>query len=108
ILTQKTAALGIGDPLDPRTRFAELISQEHRQKVLGYIESGKRSGARVAYEADIKPPYEGGFYVPPIIFDQVSPTHRIAQEEIFGPVISVISFRDEEEAIRIANNTIYG
>jgi acyl-CoA reductase-like NAD-dependent aldehyde dehydrogenase len=76
--------------------------------VQNYIESGERDGARVVYRSDAPPPYRGGFYVPPVIFDDVSPKQRIAQEEIFGPVLSVITFRDEEEAIRIANDTIYG
>jgi acyl-CoA reductase-like NAD-dependent aldehyde dehydrogenase len=59
---------------------------------------------QTAYE----PPFAGGFYLPPTIFDDVAPHHRIAQEEIFGPVLSVMPFRDEMEAIRIANATTYG
>src|SRR5262245_20565670 len=106
ILIEKSGALGMGDPLDPKTKFAAVVSQGHKQKVQGYIDSGKKDGAKVAYQSDAKPPYEGGFYVPPVIFDRVSPGQKIAQEEIFGPVVSVISFRDEEEAIRIANSTI--
>jgi acyl-CoA reductase-like NAD-dependent aldehyde dehydrogenase len=109
LVIERCAALKLGDPLDPKTRFGAVVSREHRQKVLGYIESGRgEGGARTAYESTERAPFERGFYVPPVIFDQVSPEQRIAQEEIFGPVLSVISFRDEEEAIRIANGTIYG
>ena len=108
ILIEKSAALGMGDPLNPQTKFAAVVSEGHRQKVLGYIDSGRKEGARIAYQSDAKAPYEEGFYVPPVIFDKVSPGQRIAQEEIFGPVVSAIEFRDEDEAIKIANDTIYG
>ena len=108
MLIEKSAALGLGDPLDPKTTFAALVSNGHKQKVLGYINDGKKDGARIAYQSDAIPPYDGGFYVAPVIFDNVSAGQRIAQEEIFGPVVSVINFRDEEEAIKIANGTIYG
>jgi acyl-CoA reductase-like NAD-dependent aldehyde dehydrogenase len=108
IIIKKCAALGMGDPLSAQTKFAAVVSQGHQDKVRSYIESGRKEGARTAYHSDAKSPYEGGFYVPPVIFDQVSPRQRIAQEEIFGPVVSVIGFRDEEEAIKIANSTIYG
>jgi acyl-CoA reductase-like NAD-dependent aldehyde dehydrogenase len=108
ILIKRSAALGMGDPLNPQTRFAAVVSQGYKQKVEGYIESGKKDGTKVAYQSEAQAPFEGGFYVPPVIFDEVSPGQKIAQEEIFGPVVSVISFRDEEEAIKIANSTIYG
>jgi len=108
ILIRKTASLAPGDPLNPSCRFGALVSRGHQQKVLGYIESGKRDGAKVVYQSCALAPFSKGFYVPPVIFDHVSPEQRIAQEEIFGPVLSVVTFRDEEEAIRIANSTIYG
>jgi acyl-CoA reductase-like NAD-dependent aldehyde dehydrogenase len=108
ILTGKAAALSPGDPLKPETTFGALVSRDHQQKVLNYISSGERDGARMVHQSSFAPPLEGGFYVPPTIFSEVTPNQRIAQEEIFGPVLSVISFRDEEEAIRIANSTIYG
>jgi acyl-CoA reductase-like NAD-dependent aldehyde dehydrogenase len=104
----KTSGLSLGDPLGRETKFGALVSQGHQQKVLGYIESGKREGARVVYQSDSTPPFEHGFYVAPTIFDRVAPEQEIAREEIFGPVLSVISFRDEKEAIEIANRTIYG
>ena len=107
IVIKKTSALQLGDPLKAETKFGAVVSQGHKQKVLGYIDSGERD-ARMAYRSESPAPYESGFYVPPVIFDHVSPEQKIAQEEIFGPVLSVISFRDEGEAVRIANNTIYG
>jgi acyl-CoA reductase-like NAD-dependent aldehyde dehydrogenase len=108
ILIRKASSVKVGDPLDPQTKFGAVVSREHRQKVLDYIDSGINEGALLAYRSDSTAPFEGGFYVSPVIFDQVTSAHKIAQEEIFGPVVPVISFRDEEEAIRIANSTIYG
>jgi acyl-CoA reductase-like NAD-dependent aldehyde dehydrogenase len=85
-----------------------VVSQGHRRKIQSYIANGAAEGARVAYESAAPDPFPGGYYVPPVIFDNVVPEQRIAQEEIFGPVLSTITFRDEEEAINIANGTIYG
>lgn len=107
-VVRKTSTWNLGDPLKEETRFGAVVSQAHRQKVLGYIESGEEEGARIAYRSQCPAPYEHGFYVGPVIFSGVSPTQRIAQEEIFGPVLSVITFDSENEAIRIANSTIYG
>jgi acyl-CoA reductase-like NAD-dependent aldehyde dehydrogenase len=108
ILLRKAAALCSGDPLKAETKYGAVVSQEHKQKVLDYIDRGEKEGATKVYQSHASAPHEGGFYVSPVIFDRVSTRHRIAQEEIFGPVLSVISFRDEEEAIQIANGTIYG
>ena len=107
-VVSRTAEMTCGDPLESRTRFGALVSRGHRDKVLAYIESGKREGANVVHQCNALPPFGNGFYVGPVIFDGVDPGQRIAREEIFGPVLSVISFRDETEAIRIANDTIYG
>jgi acyl-CoA reductase-like NAD-dependent aldehyde dehydrogenase len=108
ILTVRAAALTPGDPLKPDTTFGALVSHAHKKKVLSYIDSAKRDGAEMVHQSVCSPPFSEGFYLPPTIFDRVSSGHRIAQEEIFGPVLSVLSFRDEDEAIRIANSTIYG
>jgi acyl-CoA reductase-like NAD-dependent aldehyde dehydrogenase len=108
ILVGKAAALSPGDPLNPETRFGAVVSEGHRAKILDYISSGEREGARKVFQSAARAPCAGGFYVPPVIFDQVAPAQKIAQEEIFGPVLSVISFRDEADAIRIANSTVYG
>jgi acyl-CoA reductase-like NAD-dependent aldehyde dehydrogenase len=87
-----------------------LISAKQEQRVLGYLRSGRDEGARVVVgggkpEGDV---YDQGFFVEPTIFDEVKPDMRIAQEEIFGPVLSVLSSTDEEEALSIANGTRYG
>lgn len=108
LLIEKSSTLIPGDPLKAETRFAALISHGHQQKVRDYIASGQSEGARIAYQSSASAPFAKGFYVPPVIFDRVLPEHRIANEEIFGPILSVLSFRDEAEAIRIANSTIYG
>jgi acyl-CoA reductase-like NAD-dependent aldehyde dehydrogenase len=108
IIIQKSSSLIPGDPLNIDTRFGALVSEGHRKKVMGYISSGESGGARIAYRSAAPAPFEGGYYVPPVIFDTVSPDQKIAQEEIFGPVLAVSSFRNEEEAIRLANSTIYG
>jgi acyl-CoA reductase-like NAD-dependent aldehyde dehydrogenase len=108
IIVGKIDALGLGDPLSPDTRFGALVSQQHKNKVLSFIDGGEGEGARMIYRSKSPAPHESGFYLGPVIFDRVSPDQRIAKEEIFGPVLSVISFRDEEEAIKIANSTVYG
>jgi acyl-CoA reductase-like NAD-dependent aldehyde dehydrogenase len=107
-VVRKVAALAPSDPLDSRTRFGALVSQEHKQKVLSYIRSGEQEGAELVHQSDASPPFEAGFYVPPTVFSEVRAEHRIAQEEIFGPVLSVMAFRDEQAAIQIANSTRYG
>jgi len=108
LVIERASVLHPGDPLEEQTTFGALVSSGHREKVLGYIASGEREGARAIYQASTPGPFPGGFYVAPVIFDEVSPVHRIAQEEIFGPVLSVLAFRDDEEAVRLANSTIYG
>jgi acyl-CoA reductase-like NAD-dependent aldehyde dehydrogenase len=108
LLIRKASMLAPGDPLKEETTFGALVSESHKNKVLGYIESGEREGAKKVHQGNLASLTERGFYVPPVIFDRVSTAHKIGQEEIFGPVLSVISFRDEEEATTIANDTIYG
>lgn len=108
LVIERAAVLNPGDPLKEPTTFGALVSTGHRDKVLGYVASGEREGARAIYRPSTSDPLPGGFYVAPVIFDEVSLGHRIAQEEIFGPVLSVLTFRDDEEAVRIANSTIYG
>lgn len=108
MLIDKVSQLRPGDPLSPRAKLGAVVSKTHQEKVHRYVEIGVSEGAKVAYRCEATPPLEEGFYASPVIFDEVRSDFRIAQEEIFGPVLSVISFRDEHEAIRIANNTIYG
>lgn len=107
-LIRKVSSLKAGDPLKPDTRYGALVSQGHQQKVMSYIERGVTDGAMPIYQCPAPPPVAGGFYAPLTVFDRVNPQHPIAQEEIFGPVLSVLSFDDDEEAVRIANGTLYG
>jgi betaine-aldehyde dehydrogenase len=105
-----TRALVVGDPLDPRTQIGSLISRAHRERVQRYLEIGTEEGARLVCGGD--PPEDstlaGGAFLRPAVFDRVTPSMRIAREEIFGPVVSILPFRDEAEAIRLANDSIYG
>ena len=100
----------VGNPLDPHVEMGPVMSEAQLKKVLQYIESGKDQGARLACGGERlnKGEYAKGYYVQPTIFDDVSPTMRIAQEEIFGPVLSVLKFKREEEAVAMANDSIYG
>jgi gamma-glutamyl-gamma-aminobutyraldehyde dehydrogenase/4-guanidinobutyraldehyde dehydrogenase/NAD-dependent aldehyde dehydrogenase len=111
-LLERVAALGRAippaDPLDPSTRTGALVDEIQTQRVLDYIESGRSEGARLALGGQRVHKESGGCYVEPTIFDGVRPAMRIAREEIFGPVLSVIGFGDLEEAIRIGNDTSYG
>jgi acyl-CoA reductase-like NAD-dependent aldehyde dehydrogenase len=97
-----------GDPLDPETRMGAIVDRTQLDRVLGYIESGRDQGADVHLGGRQVLEESGGYFVEPTIFDAVSNEMRIAREEIFGPVLATIPFADEEEAIRIANDTVYG
>jgi len=105
-----TRALRVGDPLDPETQVGSLISRAHRERVQGYLEVGRAEGARLVCggEAPASGPLARGAYLMPAVFDAVEPGMRIAREEIFGPVVSVLPFRDEEQAIALANASEYG
>jgi acyl-CoA reductase-like NAD-dependent aldehyde dehydrogenase len=104
----KLSDLNPGDPLDPATRYGALVSRAHLHKVLSYINGAEREGARLTFQGRDSTPFGGGFYVTPCVFDRVESRHAMAQEEIFGPVLSVLSFLDEAEAVKIANDTVYG
>jgi acyl-CoA reductase-like NAD-dependent aldehyde dehydrogenase len=108
LILERVAGLLPGDPLQPDTKFGAVVSEHHKEKVLKYVSLGEREGARKLYQSAIRGPYDEGFYVAPVIFDNVSPQQQIAREEIFGPVLSVLTFSTEKEAIRLANDTIYG
>jgi acyl-CoA reductase-like NAD-dependent aldehyde dehydrogenase len=99
-----------GDPLDPATNMGPLVTREAQARVLGLIDAGKREGARLEFGGTppSDPRLAGGAYVSPTLFTGVSNHMTIAQQEIFGPVASVIPFDDVEQAIAIANDTIYG
>jgi aldehyde dehydrogenase (NAD+) len=97
------------DPLDPKTRLGAIVSQEQMKTVLGYIEAGKSEGARVVAGGNRATADGGkGFFIEPTIFDDVKNDMKIAQEEIFGPVLSVLTFDDIDEVIDRANHNPYG
>lgn len=108
LLTAMVSQMKIGDPADPSVGMGPLISAAQREKVLDYIEKGKSEGNRLVYGGGIPAGMDKGFFIEPTIFDCKSNATTIAQEEIFGPVLSVIGFDTEEEAINIANDSIYG
>ncbi|APZ44165.1 aldehyde dehydrogenase [Acidihalobacter ferrooxydans] len=97
-----------GDPLDPATRVGAIVDDLQLDRVLGYIEAGKQAGATVRLGGGRMFTESGGYFVAPTIFDNVRNDMPIAQEEIFGPVLSTLAFEDEEEAVRLANDTPYG
>jgi len=109
-LVAKTRRLRLGDPRDPATDLGPLISRRQQERVLGYIEKGEQEGAKVLIGGGVPwdPALARGFFVEPTIFTEVESTMTIAQEEIFGPVLSVLRYDTEEQAIAIANDTMYG
>ena len=99
-------SLKVGDPLDAETQMGSLVSQEHREKVHGYVEKGAEEGAEVVTGGE---PVEGaGAFYPPTVLSKVESSMAVAQEEIFGPVVTIIPFEDEKDAARIANDSRYG
>lgn len=100
-------ALKIGDPLDPETQFGPLASRRHCDDVLAEIAKGKETDARLILGSDQQLD-RPGWFVAPTVFDGVQPDDRLAQHEIFGPVLSVLTFSTEEEAVTIANNSDFG
>ncbi len=103
-----TATITLGHPLEASTQMGALIDRAHLQRVLGYIEGAVADGARIALGGQQAFKDTGGFYVEATVLDQVRPDMKVAREEIFGPVLSVMSFRDEAEALRLANDSPYG
>jgi acyl-CoA reductase-like NAD-dependent aldehyde dehydrogenase len=102
-------SIRIGDPADAQTQLGPVISDRARQRILAYIELGIKEGARVATGGSAAaPPGLGGFFVEPTVLVDVRNDMRVAREEIFGPVVVVIPFRDEAEAVRLANDSPYG
>lgn len=109
-LAARTRAMVIGDPLDPATHVGALVSEAHLAKVLGYIEAGRREGARVLVggERATQGFCAGGLFVTPTIFEGCRDDMSIVRDEIFGPVMTVLDFADEDEAVSRANATPYG
>jgi aldehyde dehydrogenase (NAD+) len=104
-LAARARAIRLGDPRDPATAMGPVVSDVQMQRVLGYIDIGRNEGAELVTGGSRRG--DTGFFVEPTVFANVEPAMRISQEEIFGPVAAVIAFKDEEEAIRIANGTNY-
>jgi betaine-aldehyde dehydrogenase len=107
-VTEAVAALKVGDPLDAATQIGPLVAERQRERVLGLIEQGKAEGARVTTGGGRPADQDHGWFVEPTVFGDVDNKMTIAQEEIFGPVLSVIPFDDTDDAVRIANDSPYG
>ncbi len=101
-------SVNYGDPTNPATLQGPQVSKRQQERVLSYIEKGKREGARLVTGGGVPAHLPRGYYVEPTVFADVDPDSTIAQEEIFGPVLAVIPFEDDDDAVRIANNSIYG
>ncbi len=97
-----------GDPLEPATRFGAMVSADQMHTALRYIEGAARDGAALRLGGKRARIDSGGFYVEPTVFDGVAPQAALAREEVFGPVLAVTRFREPDEAIRLANDTVYG
>jgi aldehyde dehydrogenase (NAD+) len=108
LLKASFEAFPYGDPTDLSNMMGPLINQQQRERVLGYIEKGKAEGATLLVGGGIPASQPKGWFVEPTLFVDVDPDSTIAQEEIFGPVLSVIKYEDEDDAVRIANNSKYG
>jgi len=106
-LVENAKKCAIGKPSDEATSFGPLISANQRDKVLDFIETARTEGARVVTGGQ-KWPQSNGFYVEPTVIEDVTPDMTVVKEEIFGPVITVAKFETEEEALELANNTVYG
>jgi gamma-glutamyl-gamma-aminobutyraldehyde dehydrogenase len=98
----------VGDPLDPSTQFGAMVSERQMNTALDYIATADSQGAVRVLGGQRLRQETGGFYVEPTIFDQVRPDQTLAREEVFGPVLGVMTFSSEDEAIRLANDTVYG
>jgi len=105
---ERVTHIKVGDPMDPETTMGPVISKSQHKTVLGYIETGKKEGARCTVGGKVPGHMSKGFYVEPTIFEDVRNDMAIAQEEIFGPVLSVIKYKGIGDAIAMANDSIYG
>lgn len=107
---QRAKGIIVGDPMQAKTQLGPLISETQLQRVKSYVDVGKEAGAKVLLGGDTPQiaGLEQGYFINPTVFCAVQPEMRIAQEEIFGPVLAVMTFKDDEEALRLANSTMYG
>ena len=107
-LVEQVRAMKVGDALDPTTEVGPLVAERQRERVEGYIRIGQEEGAKIAVGGGRPEGFDKGWFVEPTVFVDVDNSMRIAQEEIFGPVLSVIPYDDEADAVRIANDSDYG
>jgi acyl-CoA reductase-like NAD-dependent aldehyde dehydrogenase len=107
-IAAKVSKISVGSALDPKTTFGPLASAGQCTRVLNYIETAQSEGAQLAAGGTRLRKDAGGYFVAPTLFRNVSPGSRIAQEEVFGPVLAAMTFKDAADAVRIANGTIYG
>ncbi|HQV57586.1 MAG TPA: aldehyde dehydrogenase family protein, partial [Ilumatobacteraceae bacterium] len=107
-ITAGVAAMPLGDPNDPATAIGPVVAERQRDKIVGLLESGKDQGAKVAIGGGRPDSLPTGWYIEPTVFFDVDNSMRIAREEIFGPVLSVIPYETEDEAVRIANDSDFG
>ncbi len=110
LFVEATRKVVVGDPADDKTEMGSLVSQKQRERVLDYIAAGREEGAELVLggEAPTGPLFDEGAYLSPTVFDACRTDMRIVREEIFGPVVAIIPFEDEAEAVRLANDTPYG
>jgi betaine-aldehyde dehydrogenase len=106
-VVEHAGSVPVGDPLDEKTKVGAIVNTAQLNKIMSYIEAGQREGARLALGGE-QIRSEHGSFVEPTIFAAVTPTMTIAREEIFGPVLAVVAFETAQEAIAIANSTMYG
>jgi acyl-CoA reductase-like NAD-dependent aldehyde dehydrogenase len=107
-VVKRAAKMPAGDPLNPETKMGAIVDAAQLEKVLGYVEVGRSEGANLLTGGGRVMEETGGLYAEPTVFDGVTPGMRIAQEEIFGPVLATLTFDSWEEAVEIANGTMYG
>jgi acyl-CoA reductase-like NAD-dependent aldehyde dehydrogenase len=107
-IVENAKMLTVGDPMDPTTQLGPLVAERQRDRVEGYIEKGKSEGARLVLDGTRPTGLDTGWYVAPTVFADVDNKMTIAQEEIFGPVLSVIPYDTEDEALAIANDSDFG
>lgn len=108
LYNQRAKKIKIGDPTKQDTEMGAVISKEHYETVLNYIKKGTSEGAKIAVGGNRPKKFKKGYYISPTVLENVDPAATVACEEIFGPVVAVIPFSKEDEAVEIANNTEYG
>lgn len=110
LVVAETKKLRVGDPTDEQTQVGSLVSERQRERVMSYVEAGQAEGAELVLGGHPPEgePFDRGAFLLPTVFDKAAPGMRIAREEIFGPVVAIIPFESETDAVRIANDTPYG